>query len=49
MPSDDEEIRELVATWMSATRAGDIDAVLELSSARPTGIEFDSAFAPFPR
>lgn len=28
--SDEQQIRELVATWMSATRAGDIDTVLAL-------------------
>ena len=30
MASDEQQIRELVATWMSATRAGDIDTVLSL-------------------
>jgi uncharacterized protein (TIGR02246 family) len=30
MPSDEEQIRELVDTWMEATRAGDVDTVLEL-------------------
>ena len=30
MPHDEDEIRQLVATWMSATRAGDIDTVLSL-------------------
>jgi uncharacterized protein (TIGR02246 family) len=30
MTSDEKDIRELVATWMAATRAGDIDAVLNL-------------------
>lgn len=30
MPSDEEQIRQLVATWKSATKAGDIDKVLEL-------------------
>lgn len=30
MKSDEDQIRELVATWMSATRAGDIDTVLGL-------------------
>jgi uncharacterized protein (TIGR02246 family) len=28
--SDEQQIRELVATWMSATRSGDIDTVLSL-------------------
>jgi uncharacterized protein (TIGR02246 family) len=28
--SDEQQIRELVATWMSATRAGDIATVLTL-------------------
>ena len=28
--SDEQQIRDLVATWMSATRAGDIDTVLSL-------------------
>ncbi|HEU5136869.1 MAG TPA: SgcJ/EcaC family oxidoreductase [Steroidobacteraceae bacterium] len=30
MNSDEQQIRELVATWMSATRAGDIATVLSL-------------------
>jgi uncharacterized protein (TIGR02246 family) len=30
MQSDEVEIRKLVATWMSATKAGDIDTVLDL-------------------
>jgi uncharacterized protein (TIGR02246 family) len=31
MQSDDErQIRELVATWMAATKAGDVDTVLSL-------------------
>jgi uncharacterized protein (TIGR02246 family) len=30
MKSDEREIRQLVATWMTATKAGDIDAVLKL-------------------
>jgi uncharacterized protein (TIGR02246 family) len=30
MQSDEIEIRKLVATWMSATKAGDIDTVLNL-------------------
>jgi uncharacterized protein (TIGR02246 family) len=28
--SDEEQIRELVQTWMSATKAGDLDTVLSL-------------------
>jgi uncharacterized protein (TIGR02246 family) len=28
--SDEDEIRQLVSTWMAATKAGDIDAVLSL-------------------
>ena len=28
--SDEQQIRELVATWMSATRSGDLDTVLSL-------------------
>jgi uncharacterized protein (TIGR02246 family) len=28
--SDEEQIRELVATWMAATRAGDVDTLLGL-------------------
>jgi len=28
--SDEQQIRDLVATWMSATEAGDIDTVLSL-------------------
>ena len=28
--SDDEQIRSLVTTWMSATKAGDLDALLAL-------------------
>lgn len=27
---DESEIRKLVATWMAATKAGDVDAVLDL-------------------
>lgn len=27
---DESQIRELVATWMAATRAGDVDTVLDL-------------------
>jgi uncharacterized protein (TIGR02246 family) len=30
MKSDEQEIRDLVATWMPATKAGDTDAVLNL-------------------
>jgi uncharacterized protein (TIGR02246 family) len=30
MQSDEEQIRKLVATWMEATKAGDIDTVLSL-------------------
>ncbi len=30
MNSDEQQIRELVATWMSATKAGDLATVLEL-------------------
>jgi uncharacterized protein (TIGR02246 family) len=30
MQSDEEQIRELVQTWMSATKAGDLDTVLSL-------------------
>jgi uncharacterized protein (TIGR02246 family) len=30
MSPDEQQIRDLVATWMSATRAGDIDKVLSL-------------------
>jgi uncharacterized protein (TIGR02246 family) len=30
MQQDEQEIRQLVATWMDATRAGDIDTVLGL-------------------
>jgi uncharacterized protein (TIGR02246 family) len=30
MPTDEQQIRDLIATWMSATRAGDIDTVLSL-------------------
>jgi len=32
MRNDEQEIRDLVATWMSATRSGDIDKVLGLMS-----------------
>jgi uncharacterized protein (TIGR02246 family) len=30
MHSDEQEIRQLVATWMAATKAGDVDTVLSL-------------------
>jgi uncharacterized protein (TIGR02246 family) len=30
MKNDEQEIRQLAATWMAATKAGDIDAVLNL-------------------
>jgi uncharacterized protein (TIGR02246 family) len=30
MQSDEQEIRQLVATWMTATKAGDIETVLKL-------------------
>jgi uncharacterized protein (TIGR02246 family) len=30
MQKDEQEIRQLVATWMTATKAGDIDTVLSL-------------------
>ena len=30
MDSDEREIRQLVASWMAATKAGDIDSVLDL-------------------
>ena len=30
MQSDEEQIRELVATWMTATKAGDVETVLNL-------------------
>src|SRR5215831_21272836 len=30
MRTDEDEIRELVATWMAATKAGDIETVLSL-------------------
>jgi uncharacterized protein (TIGR02246 family) len=30
MQSDEQEIRQLVATWMAATKSGDIDKVLSL-------------------
>jgi uncharacterized protein (TIGR02246 family) len=30
MPSDEEAIRRLVATWLAATKAGDVETVLSL-------------------
>ncbi|MBN1238958.1 MAG: SgcJ/EcaC family oxidoreductase [Gammaproteobacteria bacterium] len=30
MQSDEQEIRQLVSTWMSATKAGDVDTILSL-------------------
>jgi uncharacterized protein (TIGR02246 family) len=30
MSKDEEEIRSLIATWLSATRAGEVERVLEL-------------------
>ena len=30
MPNDEQEIRQLVATWLAASKAGDIETVLEL-------------------
>jgi uncharacterized protein (TIGR02246 family) len=30
MSNDEQQIRQLVATWMTATKAGDVDAVLSL-------------------
>lgn len=30
MQSDEQEIRDLVATWMAATKAGDVETVLSL-------------------
>jgi uncharacterized protein (TIGR02246 family) len=32
MSHDEEEIRQLVATWMAATKAGDVETVLSLMS-----------------
>jgi uncharacterized protein (TIGR02246 family) len=32
MQSDDQEIRQLVATWMAASKAGDVATVLSLMS-----------------
>jgi len=33
MTGDEQQIRELISTWMSATKAGDIDQVLTLMTA----------------
>ncbi|WP_300303352.1 SgcJ/EcaC family oxidoreductase [Ferrovibrio sp.] len=30
MPNDEDQIRTLVRTWLSATKAGDIDTILDL-------------------
>ena len=30
MQDDEQQIRDLVATWMAATQAGDVDTVLEM-------------------
>jgi uncharacterized protein (TIGR02246 family) len=30
MPNDEQQIREVVASWHAATRAGDVDTVLNL-------------------
>ncbi len=32
MKTDEEQIRELVATWMTATKAGDVDTVLDMTA-----------------
>ena len=32
MPSDEQQIRELVSKWMGATKAGDVETVLALMS-----------------
>lgn len=32
MQNDEQEIRQLIATWMSATKAGDVETVLQLMS-----------------
>ena len=32
MQSDEQEIRQLVSTWMAATKAGDVERVLSLMS-----------------
>jgi uncharacterized protein (TIGR02246 family) len=58
MSSDEQQIRELIATWMSATRAGDVATVLSLMTddvvflvpgARPFGKQaFAEAMKPGP-
>jgi len=30
MRNDEEQIRELVATWMAASQSGDVDTILNL-------------------
>lgn len=30
MCNDEEQIRELVATWMTASKSGDVDTILSL-------------------
>jgi uncharacterized protein (TIGR02246 family) len=30
MSNDEQEIRQLIATWMAATKAGDVETVLSL-------------------
>lgn len=32
MQSDEEQIRQLVATWMAASKSGDVDTILNLTS-----------------
>jgi uncharacterized protein (TIGR02246 family) len=32
MSKDEQEIRQLISTWMSATKSGDVDTVLSLMS-----------------
>ena len=32
MQSDEQEIRQLVATWMAASKTGDVETVLSLMS-----------------
>jgi uncharacterized protein (TIGR02246 family) len=32
MPNDEQEIRRLIATWMTATKAGDTETILNLMS-----------------
>src|SRR5262245_52828915 len=32
MQSDEQEIRQLVSSWMAATKAGDVDTVLSLTA-----------------